>query len=64
MEQPDEKASTLAKFIHLLLIEHMTLSELIEIVDEAKSLTDYDIAKDKLVRRSFSIANALAKKLR
>ena len=56
--------SKLAKFIHLLLLEHMTLDELMEAIDESVALTEYDIRRDKFVERSFSIAAALSKKLR
>lgn len=56
--------SNLAKFVHMLLLEHMTLDELMEVIDESIALTEYDIRRDKFVERSFSIAAALAKKLR
>jgi hypothetical protein len=59
-----DKISKLAKFMHVLLLEHMTLDELMEVIDESVALTEYDIRRDKFVERSFTIAAALAKKLR
>lgn len=65
-EQPDDMppASTLSKFIHVLLLDHMTLSEIIEVIDEASSMSDYELYKDRLTKKSFMIAQSLVRKLR
>jgi hypothetical protein len=58
------RMSKLANFIYLLMLDHMQLSEVLELIEEAENLQSFDVTKHRALEKLYSISSSFARQLR